>query len=69
MGLVCSFTGNAGTAQEHYECVCVCVCVCVDTHLHRDFFFYFDFTLSILSGYLEVFRQISIRINEKWDIT
>ena len=35
----------------------VCVCVCVDTHLHRDFFFYFDFTLSILSGYLELMKS------------
>ena len=42
--------------------------VCVWTHTCTEFFFFFDFTLHILSGYLEVFRQISIRINEKWDI-
>lgn len=46
-----------------YECVCVC-----GHTLAQNFFFNFDFTLNILSGYLEVFRQISIRINEKWDI-
>ena len=50
-----------------YMSVCVCVCVCGHTPA-QNCFFYFDFTLNILSGYLEVFRQISIRINEKWDI-